>query len=73
MFTAGRKYFRPRMFMMHTITCIHVATGDCVVLYCELLPQLWLGQVMVDAIVQMLTANANEKIHIDKRVLCVLV
>lgn len=40
MFTAGRKYFRPRMFMMRTITCIHVATGDCVVLYCELLPQL---------------------------------
>lgn len=41
MLTAGGKYFRPRMFMKCTITCIHGATGDCVVvLYCELLPQL---------------------------------
>ena len=61
---------------MCSYTCIHAAVtaGDCAVVVpcCEFVPQLWLSQLIVDALVQLLTVSADEQVHVDQPVTFVL-
>lgn len=61
---------------MCSYTRIHAAVtaGDCVVVVpcCEFVPQLWLSQLIVDALFQLLTVSADEQVHVDQPVTFVL-